>query len=261
MAVELHICGTRGSHPVIGSNFEKYGQETTCLVIKENDYALVLDGGTGLVNALPIIKDCTKIDFFLSHLHHDHIMGLIMIPNMFSKVKTTFYGNFSEWKKVRDNENNCATLLFPKNIWQNEFICVHEGQEYLLNDSFKVSFKKACHKDGALMIRIQKNDKTVCFTGDNEYFPNEGMEEWARDCDYLIFDGCYDPKHFMEHSGWGHSSWKKGCEVAKAGNVKTLIITHHSPDSTDAFLDTQEILAKEIHKDTTFAREGMCFHF
>jgi phosphoribosyl 1,2-cyclic phosphodiesterase len=46
--VRLHLCGVRGSTPVSGPNFVRYGGPTSCLVVADDDASptLILDAGT-----------------------------------------------------------------------------------------------------------------------------------------------------------------------------------------------------------------------
>ena len=51
----LYICGCRGSRSVFGAEYAKFGGQTTCFILKEADYALVVDCGTGLYSAREIV--------------------------------------------------------------------------------------------------------------------------------------------------------------------------------------------------------------
>lgn len=72
---QLYCCGSRGSRPVEGKRFNEFGGFTSCYVLKTDDYALIIDCGTGLYEANNIILDCSTIDIVLTHMHYDHILG------------------------------------------------------------------------------------------------------------------------------------------------------------------------------------------
>jgi ribonuclease Z len=58
-------------------------------------------------------------------------------------------------------------------------------------------------------------------------------------------------------AGWGHSTWQEAIKVAKAANVKTLVIFHHDPLHSDEYLDEVGRLAQEKFAGAVMAREGM----
>lgn len=87
--MEVQVYGTRGSLPVAGSEFAKYGGNTTCLrVVSEclpSGAALVVDAGSGYKNAaLDILKEgLKKIALLQTHYHWDHIQGLPFVPQTY----------------------------------------------------------------------------------------------------------------------------------------------------------------------------------
>ena len=46
-------------------------------ILRAEKHALVLDCGTGLYDAAPYLAGCAEIDVLLTHLHYDHILGLL----------------------------------------------------------------------------------------------------------------------------------------------------------------------------------------
>jgi ribonuclease BN (tRNA processing enzyme) len=57
--------------------------------------------------------------------------------------------------------------------------------------------------------------------------------------------------------GWGHSTWQEAVKVAKAANVDQLVIFHHDPLHTDAFLDEMGRQAAAAFPHALIAMEGM----
>ena len=80
----LYCLGCRGSYPVEGKQFTEYGGQTTCYVLKHGTHAVVLDCGTGLYGAEDLLSDCTVVDVLISHVHYDHVLGLLAM-NVFPK--------------------------------------------------------------------------------------------------------------------------------------------------------------------------------
>jgi phosphoribosyl 1,2-cyclic phosphodiesterase len=71
--------GSRGSIPVSGIDYIKYGGDTTCLEIRtKSDDVIIVDAGTGirrLGNKLMEEKRY-KYNFIFTHAHWDHLWGL-----------------------------------------------------------------------------------------------------------------------------------------------------------------------------------------
>jgi ribonuclease BN (tRNA processing enzyme) len=58
-------------------------RETTCVLVRRGDHALVLDAGTGLrrlVTEPERLDGVTRIDVALTHFHLDHACGLAYLP-------------------------------------------------------------------------------------------------------------------------------------------------------------------------------------
>lgn len=83
----------------------------------------------------------------------------------------------------------------------------------------------------------------------------------ARDANILIYDSTYTDEEYHSPSspkiGWGHSTWQEAVKVAKAANVKTLVIFHHDPAHDDEFLDRVGEEARQKFPNAVMAREGM----
>jgi hypothetical protein len=101
----------------------------------------------------------------------------------------------------------------------------------------------------------------VVYTTDNEPGVPEfdkNLRELAADADIFINDAQYSPSQLAtDRKGWGHSSWKEGVKVARDSNVKTLVLFHHDPDSTDRVVDQLLRHAREEFDSVFAASEGM----
>ncbi len=85
----LHLLGTRGTLPVSGQSFVKYGGNTTCLMTPpvNSDSCIIFDGGTGLTS-LNKYKNFKEYHIFLSHLHWDHIVGMPIFQAFYNPTKS-----------------------------------------------------------------------------------------------------------------------------------------------------------------------------
>ena len=80
--LSLTIHGVRGSMPATGKKFSKYGGNTTCFEIETPESQIFIDAGTGFSSA-KIEEDKKKVFLLFTHLHHDHLQGLLFNPQLF----------------------------------------------------------------------------------------------------------------------------------------------------------------------------------
>ena len=74
MELKLTVLGTRGSVPIEGENFSRYGGATSCYQVLAGKEEIYLDAGSGIFSAKSA-KD-THITILLTHMHLDHLVGL-----------------------------------------------------------------------------------------------------------------------------------------------------------------------------------------
>lgn len=262
---QLYCCGSRGSRPIEGIRFNEFGGFTSCYVLKTDDYALIIDCGTGLYEASPIILDCSKVDVVLTHMHYDHMLGMLDWDTLNQKVKTTFYSGFSKWYGDKTFDD-----FFRKPFWpvQPKFDLKETpktGERLNLRKDLSIEFFEAPHPDDSqrMIIRLKQDDgseRSIAIMFDNEV--STGIDnELLRNCDYLLYDGMYTDYEYESKKGYGHSTWQEGVRLATKVNCKRLIITHHSPFRTDEQLRTFESKARDIYPATDFARAGQHWDF
>lgn len=251
---KLNVCGCRGSFPVSGLRFHEYGGETSCYVFKKDDYALIVDCGTGLKNAIPIIQKCKKIDILLTHVHYDHILGFLMtkFPKE-SDVK--IYGNFSAWDGGKTLEKFMQHPYWPVELITSNKIDIKVGEEIKINDDFTAVFHLSDHPDNGCVIELRCNEKKIAFLADCEN-AEKLDESISKDADIIFFDGMFDDNDKISHKGWGHGTWQDGVRFLRTHNVKRLIITHHNPELGDRSLMEKEEEARKLDQRISFAKTG-----
>src|SRR5262245_17715840 len=79
--------GVRGSIACAGSQYVRYGGNTSCLEVTAGGRRLIFDAGTGL---RPLGNDlCSPdkldLDIFFTHTHFDHICGLTFFKPLFAR--------------------------------------------------------------------------------------------------------------------------------------------------------------------------------
>jgi len=251
----LYTCGCRGSRPVSGKEFEEFGGQTSCFILKIDKHALVIDCGTGLYDAREILADCTLIDVFLTHVHYDHILGLLDWSVFPKSARVTFYAAFKNWFGADTLNEFFRAPFWPVQPWLGPLCDVPEGVPCRLGDGMSVEVFSAHHPNGATILHLNVGEKRICIMFDCEK-PEAMPKEVVSGCDMLIYDGMYENDDYPSHVGWGHSTWQEGCRLACSVRPKQLVITHHDPYNTDEVLRELERKAKELYPDTRFARAG-----
>jgi len=83
--VKVKLWGTRGSIPAPGPETIRYGGNTSCVGVTLADGSmLALDAGTGIrCLGLALPDEPTRLHILLTHLHLDHIQGLVFFAPAF----------------------------------------------------------------------------------------------------------------------------------------------------------------------------------
>jgi len=271
---QLYCCGSRGSRPVEGRRFNEFGGFTSCYILKTDDYALIIDCGTGFYEANSIVCDCSKVDIVLTHVHYDHILGMLDWTAIPKTSIVNFYANFDGWFG-----EDTMIEFFRKPFWpvQPDFKihqCPIDGVPLELQEDLSIEFYDAPHPNGAKLLLIRHKEfnpdsikkgkienpedyeerrLAVMFDCEKSTGLNEDL---IRDCDLLIYDGMYTDEEYPTKVGYGHSTWEEGCRLANKIQCGRLIITHHDPNRNDDELREFERQARTMYPNTDFARSG-----
>ena len=251
---KLYVCGCRGSRPVHGARFDEFGGQTTCMIIRTGTYALVIDCGTGLYDAKPILEGCKDVDVFFTHIHYDHILGLLFAKVPDCSIRA--FGNFGEWLEDQDCFLHFMEHPYwpvkPKNISRHDVVI---GEKIQLEEGITAEFFRSDHPDNTCVIRIMCDGKKICIFSDCED-PNKLDPEISANSDLLLIDGMFDENEIESRRGWGHGTWQGGIEFGKKQGVKKLIITHHNPECGDHTLLSKEKEARTSMENVSFAKAG-----
>ena len=84
--VTVTILGCRGSIPVSGKKFARYGGASLCVLVRAGDAIAVLDAGTGILNLPPHLHDRKAIPIFpedagspQNWYFHNHTRGIEIV--------------------------------------------------------------------------------------------------------------------------------------------------------------------------------------
>lgn len=270
---KVKLYGTRGSIPVCDANFQKYGGNTTSILIQTDNFVGILDAGTGIRN---IGKDlmkcgsetCKHIYIAFSHFHWDHIQGFPFFAPAYDKnIKITFAAiskdaSSLELERILSFQMKQEYFPVPMGNMGAMFHFMKIDKEELHRELIDIRSIQHNHPGKAYSYRIDFMGKSVVFCTDIEHGNgiDENLVELAQGTDLLIHDSQFTPEEYQMHKGWGHSNYEQAIEVAIKSGAKKLILTHHDPDHNDDFLgELEEKLIKE-YPSLSIGRDNMEFN-
>ena len=250
--MKIKVWGARGSVPAPGPQMNQFGGNTSCVQVTLNDgHELILDAGTG-IRALGVeLADRDQISILLTHLHLDHIQGLMFFAPCFrAGSRITIWGPASPEANLESRiARYISAPLSPVEV--RELPCDVSfldtpATEWEVGGA-TIRAEAVTHRGPTLGYRITDGDETLCYIPDHEPAlgaPLESLEpEWisgydlARDATLLIHDCQYTDVEYPDHIGWGHSRVADTLSFARRVDAQRLMLFHHDPLHTDGMLE------------------------
>ena len=273
--MKINIRGVRGSIPTSGPDTEFYGGNTSCTDVVQDDYLLVLDGGSGIRLSNNGQKPANKrIDILLTHLHLDHIQGLGFFNPLFDpEMEIHIWGPASSSHSLHARLSRyLSPPLFPVLI--RDLPCkltLHEIENSVFEiGPFAIHSGYVLHPGPTVAFRVSNGRSVFTYIPDHEpALGNNGImkdPKWisgfdlANGADLLLHDAQYSDQEYKTRIGWGHSSMDDALRFASVSGVKHLLLAHHDPAHTDDQLNGLFSELKERSNYTfnyELAAEGM----
>jgi phosphoribosyl 1,2-cyclic phosphodiesterase len=244
----IRCWGARGSIPVSGKNYEKYGGDTTCLEVRNSaGDIIIIDAGSGIRNLGNQMISENKKNFIMlfTHAHWDHLMGFPFFKPIYRKNSNlSFYGCPFAQGTIK---NIVSGTMQPPNF-------PVRYSDIKLNVNYHSSCRKKFDINGMLItptllshpnkgigFKFEENGKSFVFLTDNEltYTHDGGLEfedyvNFSKNADLLIHDSEYTREEYDKTTKmWGHSVYEDALELAFQANVKELGLFHHNQDRSD----------------------------
>jgi phosphoribosyl 1,2-cyclic phosphodiesterase len=243
--------GSRGSIPVSGKSYLKYGGDTTCIEVRtESNDIIIVDAGTGirrLGNQL-VREQRKKFHFIFTHAHWDHVMGfpyfkpLYFRSSEFRMHRCPFHSKFVETilSKVMAPPNFPVKYTDIKAKMHYEDACPMEFDI----GSVRVVPIPLSHPNSGSGYKFIENGKAFVFLTDNELgyvHPGGGTYEeyiaFSANADLLLHDAEYTPQEYKTFIDWGHSVYTDVLKLALESDAKKLGLFHLNQDRTDTAMD------------------------
>jgi phosphoribosyl 1,2-cyclic phosphodiesterase len=247
------LWGVRGSVPAPGPATAGFGGNTSCVqVTAEDGSEFVLDAGTGIRDLGGTLAGrCRRLHVLLTHLHLDHIQGLMFFAPFFDpEVEVTVWGPPAAGRALRQRlARYISNPLSPIEIGELParvtFRDVPSGPWRIGAVELRASL--VSHRGPTLGYRLSENGTSLCYLPDHE--PALGQQlatapaGWisgfglAHRASLLIHDAQYAEREYPVHRGWGHSSLPDSLAFARRCDAERVLLFHHDPSHDDVFLD------------------------
>ena len=249
--MQITCWGSRGSIPVSGKAYLKYGGDTTSLEIRTNSGDIIaIDAGTGIrrFGKRLVEENALGINFLFTHAHWDHLMGFPFFkPLYFKDAKLLMHGCPFHSQFV---ESILSTVMAPPNFpVKYADVKAQMTYEKACPQEFKIGSVSVIpipisHPNGGSGYKFIEDGKTFVFLTDNElgYRHAGGRRfndyvEFAAGADLLIHDSEYTPEEYQTFIEWGHSVYTDVLKLAEKAEVKKLGLFHLNQERTDDQMD------------------------
>ena len=153
---------------------------------------------------------------------------------------TAFSYLFEEKDKPgRFNVEKAKELGIPEGELWNK---LQNGEEVINNEKIIKSIQ---------VLGKKRPGKKIGISGDT--MPTKELEEFFKECDYLVFDSTFLDEEKQKAQDTCHSTAKQAAQLGKNSNVKNLILTHFSARYKDEIRHLTE--AKKIHDSVITAKD------
>jgi len=263
--------GARGSIPVSGKEYVKYGGDTTCIEVRSrDDDIIIIDAGTGmrkLGNKL-LASGKRSYSVLFTHAHWDHLMGFPFFKPIYVKgTKISMFGCPYAQRSITDIlSKSMVAPYFPVDFSQLQAEISTHG---ICDETFDIgpihiTPIQLNHPNQGMGYKLTEDGKSFVFLTDNELtLHHHGGEEYkdyvrfSADADLLIHDAEYTAEQYKMTKGWGHSVYTDALRLAMEAGVKRFGLFHHNQERSDAELDRMVDDCNRIVKDAQ--KQIQCF--
>lgn len=249
--MKIKFWGARGSIPVSGKNYIKYGGCTTCVEVRSRkDELIIVDAGSGIrLLGKELLKNShNNLNMLFTHSHWDHVLGFPFFAPIYNKkTHISIMGCSFSSDPVRE--------IIAKTMQPPGFPVKFEEIEARFDfgslctggcdiGGLQVLPIELSHPNNGLGYKFSEGGRNFVFLTDNELgFIHPGGKKpedyvaFSRGADVLVHDADYTPEEYPRRKTWGHSTWEQALDLALKAEVRALGLFHHNQDRFDRDLD------------------------
>ncbi len=273
----IRCWGARGSIPVCGPEYIKYGGDTTCMEIRTgDDTIIIIDAGSGIRKLGSRLIAEGRFEYYMvfTHSHWDHILGFPFFKPIYRK-ETSIHMCGCPFNQESVKEMIAKVMTppnFPVDLNNVQArISYHEPcQSSIAIGPMTVTPISTSHPNSGIGYKFSEKGKNFVFLTDNELgYKHPGGLDYAdyvrftAGADLLLHDSEYTEEEYRTKKTWGHSMYRDALQLALDAQVKNFGLFHHNQERTDAALDEivaqcrQIIAVRRASLDCFAVQEGM----
>ena len=245
-----------------------YGGATSCVEIEGGDGSFIIcDMGSGLREfGLSAAARCAAghpkvYNFFLSHLHWDHIMGFPFFVAAFDpEAIITIYSGHGDAEIAlrRQQEEISFPVPFDWLRAKIRFVTLEPGVSHPIA-GLQVDVIRQYHSHDSYGFRFSDAKKSIIYSTDSEHRTDNmdaetEFEAFFKDANLVICDTMYSlAESVTMKEDWGHSSNIVAVDLCHGAAAKKLVLFHHEPAYSDEDIQRMHVETlryEELTRDT-----------
>lgn len=266
--VGVRFWGTRGSLPVSGGDFARFGGSTVSIEMRCGPNCLIFDAGSGIAPAGKALKEegISKVHLFFTHCHYDHIIGFPFFAPLYDPATTVEIWSGHLAGRMTTGEM-LAEFMRPPWFPVCPDVCPASlsFRDFAPGDTLgpvpdlRIATRSLNHPGGAVGYRVEWRGKAVAVVTDTEHRGDEldpAVLNLIRGADLFMYDASYLESEMERFRGFGHSTWERAVRLAVAAGARRAAMIHHAPWRTDAQLDRIDAEARARFPGAFVAADG-----
>ena len=191
---------------------------------------ILLDCGSGSSGNMSFPEDIHNLNIIISHYHKDHYADLFAI--LYAGLCHKSLGedvSINVYIPETSDENTVYDYELIKNDPDGVFKLHTYNEGSRLNIcGYDISFKKTVHSIENFSACAENSNTKIIYSGDMGYYNIDEYTGFCRNADIFICESTFlstDPKKSKYHL-----DAKEAAMIAKAANVRKLLLTHTWPE-------------------------------
>ena len=240
-------------------------------LLEYDNRKIMFDCGNGTSRLLNFPDDLNNLTVLISHLHPDHygdILNIAQAAYVF-KQHNLLKNNIKVYIPCKDIQEGFGQRIMrfegfytePKTIHIPDYVLIKKlesfypveviGYDHIsINEkNFSIRTEKVSHPVYSYAFRMDTEEGSIVYSSDTG--PENNLIEFATGADLFICESTFLIKNLRINND--HLYTIEAAHIAKAANVKKLLLTHFWPEfPKELYLNE----AKQIFENTEVAEEG-----